>query len=167
MSGVYGAAALTRSIEQTHTLQEFIGMGRAVDVYDYLRFSMVEDRDGSKVVIHNVLDDYLEEMKKQAVLVHLTPKQIDEYRYNPKKLSWKLYGTTTLYHFILKLNNLASTHEFNLKSGQLLLFTPTVMQDTISSIYSSEKYAIQTYNVAHANDATVEPIMNDRLTYLA
>jgi len=157
---------LTRNVEQTHSLQEFIALGKSVDVYDYLRFSMVENRDGSRVVIHNVLDDYVAELKDQAILVHLSSKQVDEYRYNPKKLSWRMYGTTTLYHVILKLNNLASTHDFNLRSGKLLLFPPTVMQNAIASIYSSERYAIQTYNETHSKDQALQPVKNDRLTNL-
>lgn len=166
MNGIYQSSALTRNVEHTHSLQEFIALGKSVDIYDYLRFSMVESRGGTKVVIHNVLDDYVLEMKDQAILVHLSPKQVDEYRYNPKKLSWKMYGTTTLYHVILKLNNLASTHDFNLRSGKLLLFSPGVMEDVIASVYSSERYAIQTYNVAHSNDTSLQPVNNDRLTNL-
>lgn len=166
MNGVYQSSALTRNVEHTHSLQEFIALGKSVDVYDYLRFSMVENRDGDSVVIHNVLDDYVEEMKDQAILVHLTSKQVDEYRYNPKKLSWKMYGTTTLYHVILKLNNLASTHDFNLRSRKLLLFSPAVLQDVIASIYRSERYAIQTYNEAHSKDSALQIVKNDRLTNL-
>lgn len=167
MARIYTAAATTNKIEHTHTLQEFIALGRSVDVYDYLRFAMKENHDGMNVVIHNVLDDYLAEMKDQAFKINLTSKQIEEYKYNPKKLSYRLYGTTTLYHIILKLNNLANAHEFSLKNGQVLLFTPSVMKNVVASIYSSEKNAIYTYNVAHSSDSSVKPITNDRLMYLA
>ena len=166
MNGIYQSSALTRNVEHTHSLQEFIALGKSVDVYDYLRFSMVENRDGRSVVIHNVLDDYVAELKDQAILVHLSSKQVDEYRYNPKKLSWKMYGTTTLYHVILKLNNLASTHDFNLRSGKLLLFSPAVLQDVMASIYRSERFAIQTYNQTHKEDQALQPVTNDRLTNL-
>ena len=167
MASIYHAAATTNKIEHTHTLQEFVALGKSVDVYDYLRFAMTEKRDGIGVVIHNVLDDYVAEMKDQAFKINLTPKQVDQYRYNPKKLSYRLYGTTTLYHIILKLNNLANVHEFSLKSGQVLLFTPSVMKSVISSIYSSERNAILTYNGAHSMDSTVKAVSNDRLMYLA
>lgn len=167
MASIYMAAATTNKIEHTHTLQEFILMGRAVDVYDYLKFAMTENHDGMKVVIHNVLDDYVADMKDQAFQIHLTSKQVDEYKYNPKKLSYRLYGTTTLYHIILKLNNLANAHEFSLKSGKLLLFTPSVMKEVVSSIYSSEWNAIKTYNGAHSSDMSVKDVSNDRLMYLA
>lgn len=166
MASIYNAAATTSKIEHTHTLQEFIALGKSVDIYDYLRFAMKENHDGMDMVIHNVLDDYIVEMKDQAFKIHLTPKQVDEYKYNPKKLSYRLYGTTTLYHIILKLNNLANVHEFSLKSGQVLLFTPSVMKNVVASIYSSEKNAIYTYNVAHSTDTTIKPVTNDRLMYL-
>ena len=167
MASIYHSAATTNKVEHTHTLQEFIALGKSVDVYDYLRFAMTETRDGIRVVVHNVLDDYIAEMKDQAFKINLTPKQVDEYRYNPKKLSYRLYGTTTLHHIILKLNNLANVHEFSLKSGQILLFTPSTMKSIISSIYSSERNAILTYNGAHSNGALPQLVINDRLTHLA
>lgn len=167
MANLYTSFATTNKVENTHTLQEFIALGQTVEVYDYLKFAMRENHDGIDVVIHNVLDDYLAEMKDQAFKINLTPKQVDEYRYNPKKLSFRLYGTTTLYHIILKLNNLANTHEFSLKNNQLLLFTPSVMKQIVATIYSKEKNAISTYNTAHSSDSSVKSITNDRLTYLS
>jgi len=161
---IYANSAKIRKVEDTHTLQEFISLGQSADIYDYLRFSMVEKRDGVSVVTHNVLDDYIEDMKDQAFLIHLDSKQIDEYKYNPKKLSYKLYGTTTLYHIILRLNNLANVHEFTLKSGELLLFNPSTMKEILAVIYNNERAAISNYNSAHDSDSKVDIVYNDRVS---
>ena len=163
MTGIYHYAGETNKVEHTHTLQEFIAMGNSIDAYDYLRFSMVEMRDGVPVVIHNVLDDYIDDLREQCLKIVLTAKQVDEYRYNPKKLSFKLYGTTTLYHIILKLNNLANAHEFTLRDGSILLFSASAMKEIISAIYSSERHAIYTYNSAHSSDTVPTITTNDRL----
>lgn len=163
---IYNTTANVSNIEHTHTLQEFIAFGKAVDVFDYKRFCLIDKRNGTDVVVHNVLDDYIEELKDRAIIITLTPKQIEEYRYNPKKLSYKLYGTTTLYYIILKINNLTSTHEFTIKNGTLLLFRPTDMKDILSSVYNSEKNMISYYNNQHNNsDAKTANLPIDRTNY--
>ena len=154
-----------RSLEECHTLDEFISFGSSVERFDYKKFCLIENIDGVDVVVHNVLDDYIEDLRDQAILIELTPKQIDEFKYNPKKLSWRLYGTTILYHLILKLNNLASTHEFTLKSGQLLLYPPTAMKNIVSTIFKAERNTIMKYNNLHDDDTSNDNQTNDRLGY--
>ena len=161
---VYNTTANVGNIEHTHTLQEFIAFGKSVNIFDYKTFCLIENQDGVDVVVHNVLDDYIEELKDRSIVITLTPTQIEEYKYNPKKLSYKLYGTTTLYYVILKINNLSNTHEFTLKSGKVLLFRPTDMKEILASIYNSEKNTINYYNNRHSNTKTIN-LPSDRTSY--
>ena len=150
--------------EKAHTTQEFIISGRTSEIYDYLRFALVENVNGEELMVHNVLDDYIDLLKSVAVQVHLTPKEVSDYRYNPKKLSHRMYGTTFLYHIILRINDMASTHDFSLANKKIYLIKPNEMRDVVATIYNREKTTIRKYNAKHANDVSIEPIYNDRLS---
>lgn len=149
--------------ERAHTIEEFIDIGKSIKYYDYTTISFKEILDGVPYVIHNVLDDYLPAMQDEAVWVELTPDQRYEYKYNPKKLSYKLYGTTLYYYIILKLNNLCSTHEFSLEKKKIMLLRPETMTRFMTSIYNIEKNAIAKYNSDHKNDVRPSGLRNDRL----
>ncbi len=141
-----------------HTLQEFISVGENMaNKFDYLDFCMVERLDGVPYVVENVLDDYLYELKESSVEVTLKSTEADQYRYNPKRLADKLYGSTILYHIILKINDMASVHDFTLKNRKLRLIPPAKLSEYLSQIYSSEKTAIRYYNTVHKDD--VAPVI--------
>lgn len=150
------------SIKQTHTLQEFIEMsGSIANKFDHKSFCMIEKRNGVEYPIYNVLDDYIEDLKEEAILITLSPTEIDTYKYQPKLLSDKLYKTTLWYYLILRLNNLCNVHEFTISNGKLYLIPYTTLKDLLSTIYSNEKTAISTYNSNHNKDV-VEPIIRKR-----
>lgn len=47
---------------------------------------------------------------------------LDRFRFKPKLLSMKLYGTTDLWHLLLWLNNMHSVTQFNRKN--IIIFDP-------------------------------------------
>jgi hypothetical protein len=147
-----------------HTLQEFISVGEnTANKFDYLDFCMVERLDGVPYVVANVLDDYLYELKESSVEVTLKATEADQYRYNPKKLADRLYGSTILYHIILKINDMASVHDFTLKNRKLKLIPPTKLGEYLSKIYSMEKTAINYYNTVHKNDVAPTTVRKFRI----
>lgn len=150
------------SPKQTHTLQEFISIsGSLPNKYDHKTFCMIEKRNGVDYPVYNVIDDYLEELKEQAILITLSSKERDQYMYNPKLLSDKVYKTTLWYYLILRLNNLCNVHEFTIPNKQLLLIPYNTLKTLLSQIYSNEKTAISHYNTAHKNDV-VKPTIRKR-----
>jgi hypothetical protein len=149
--------------ERAHTVGEFVALGNKYDNYDYKRFSLIENIDDVPYIVHNVLDDYIDLLKERAVLVTLSSEEVAEYQYNTKKLSWKLYDTTQFYHIILRINDLASTHDFNLSSKTIKLIHPDLLKDTITTIYFNERTTIGTYNAVHSNDSKITTNVNDRL----
>lgn len=162
MSTIYQKLNVNKP-ELAHSVEEFIYLGKTTSQYSYLRFCLTENRDGTPYVVHNVLDDYIEYLKKRATKVTLTSKEAMEYKYNPKKLSYKLYKSTQFYFLILKLNNMASTHDFDLTDNTVLLIPPDVLSEVISSIYKMERTAINYYKSVHSKDTVSTPIVNDRL----
>jgi hypothetical protein len=138
-------------IEYTHSLDEFIGMGGSITKYDYIQFTLREKVDGTEYIVHNILDDYITDLKDNSVWVTLTDEQVQEYKFNPKKLSYKLYETTLFHHIILKINNLCSTHDFTLTNKRIRLLRPDTIKTILSEVYTAEKNSIYTYNNTHNN----------------
>lgn len=146
-------------IGDTHTLQEFIALnGSLPNRFDHRSFCMIEKRDGVDYPIHNVLDDYLPELKERAMTITLTSQERDRYIYNPKLLSYRIYGTTLWYHIILRLNNLCNIHEFTIPTNKLLLVPTATLQEALGNIYSSNKVAIKSYNTKHSADSSITVI---------
>ena len=133
MAIYYNSASL--GITETHTLKEFIDTGNAAsDNSDYKSISYYETRDGFEFVVKNLLDDYLTDLKEQCILIELTPQEVNKYKYNPKMLSYKIYGSTKLFYTILRLNNICSTHEFTIKNCISYLRLHCLMQSLLSII---------------------------------
>jgi hypothetical protein len=151
-------------IEHAHSLDEFIDLGKSVNKYDYIKFAMIDSVNNVPFVICNVIDDYLDELKSLGLTAELTEDQVLLYRYNPKKLSFKLYETTLYHYLILRMNNMCSTHDFSLENRRLLLLQPNTLRTIISEIYNSEKTAIYRYNNSHSKIQSKQVVANDRLS---
>lgn len=70
-----------------------------------------------KVVLNDqsIIDKYIEELNENKQIVEFNTEEYYKYRYNPKLLSYDVYGTTELWFFILMANELFSISEFNLR----------------------------------------------------
>lgn len=157
MAIYYNSASL--GITETHTLKEFIDTGNAAsDNSDYKSISYYETRDGFEFVVKNLLDDYLTDLKEQCILIELTPQEVNKYKYNPKMLSYKIYGSTKLFYTILRLNNICSTHEFTIPNKKLYLLPKNTLSNAISIIYNKESMAMNTYNQKHSKDKIITPV---------
>ena len=146
----------TSDPRKTHTIQEFIEIPNQVsDFFGYADMSYVENRDGIEYIVKNGVDNYLDELNDLARTINLTDTQVREYRYNPKKLSNKVYKTTRLWYMILKLNGLGNVHDFDLSSRKIKLLTAEDMRSFMSKVYNAEYNSILAYNSAHKNDTDV------------
>ena len=154
------APSSARLLTQAHTIQEFILLGQnSNDNTSYRALSYIETRDEAiEFTIKIAIDDYLPILKENALTIKLSDSDIRTYRYNPKMLSYKLYGSTKLYYVILRMNDMCNVHEFSLSNGSLLLLAPDVMADSMSSIYKSEEFSISKYNNNHKFDITPDII---------
>lgn len=149
-NSIYG---LTNKPEKAHTLSEFIYIGKSKSTYySYDDFAFLQNINNTQYSISNVIDDYIDDIKKLCIEVKLTGKEKETYIYNPKLLSYKLYKTTMLYWVLLRINNLCNAHEFNLLKNKLLIIKPNVLFDVLNKIYNAEKKAIKIYNSTHEND---------------
>ena len=152
------AADVNRTPATAYTLSSFIELGRATDIISYTKLCYRERHGDISYVVKNVLDDYIYEMKTLAVKVQLDSKELMKYKYNPKVLSYDLYGTTEFYPFILILNDMCNIHQFDLSKKTLYLITRNVLADSLSKIYNSNIVSIAKFNNNHLNDITTKII---------
>lgn len=135
---------------KAHKLSEFIVAGKTLtEKYQYFDFSFIESIDGTEFIVKNIIDDYMDELKDISIEVQLSNEEKQKYLYNPKLLAYDLYGSTTLYWIILRLNNMINAHEFNLEKSSIFLLRKSDIVSSLQSIYNSEKSALNTYNSRH------------------
>lgn len=73
----------------------------------------------------SIIDKYKEELEDSKRKVELTTSEYHKYRYNPKLLSFDVYGTTELWFLILMANELYAITEFDSKT--VVLYDATII----------------------------------------
>ena len=128
----------------THTLIEFIAAGQSSTDLSYSKLSYVEKRDGIDFPVHNIIDDYIDELKEKCLTITLSDSEWIKYRFRPKLLANDVYGTTEAYFLILLLNNICDIKEFYDKSLKML--KKDDLFEALSQIYNVEKDNLILYN---------------------
>ena len=130
--------------QNTSTIEEFINSGSGITITYYnLSFNDMLS-NGTVVSVHNVVSDYLDELKDAAVYVSLNQDQQFKYIYKPKLLCSDLYGNPELYFIILLLNDMADVKEFT--KPVIRMLSKNSMSELLTLIYNAEKQAISNYN---------------------
>lgn len=143
----------------THTLSEFIDIGNNNHEINYLDITFNENRDGLEFIVKVLLDDYIDNLLDMTVDVDVSSEEVQKYKYNPKMLSYDLYGSTSFFYVILRLNNLCNIHDFTISSKKLKLLPKTIMSKVVSLIYSDNKNAIEAFNNYHSDDSVAKEIL--------
>ena len=116
--------------ENIYTLSDFIreyGVEELrVDAF-HLKEVFFQTGMKHKIVVNgdNIADKYSAELEENKKIVEFTTKEYYKYRYNPKLLSYDVYGTTELWFFILMANELYSISDFNLR--KLVLYDASII----------------------------------------
>lgn len=121
--------------EETYTIEEFVS-SRNKNLITYDKLCIFEKDGDTTLITHNVLNDYKDEILNAASILILSQEEYDTYRFKPKLLSYRLYGTTELYFLLLLLNNIASVKEFDFK--KLKIIENDYISELLSSIYNAE-----------------------------
>lgn len=133
---------------KTTTIQELIASSSNTTL-SYKSFSFMERlSDNSVISVHDVVSDYITELRNASVTIKLTDEQYRKYVYKPKLLCNDIYGNPELYFIILLLNDIADVKEFN--KTKFLMLTKDSMSLLASYIYNSESKAIGQYNTSHS-----------------
>ena len=99
--------------DKTYTLDQFIDM-KSVDTITYHNFSILQLIDGVEHLDHNIIEDYLPELKAVSINVPLDDEQYKKYKYAPDLLAYDLYGSVQLDFIILLLNDCFDPKEFGI-----------------------------------------------------
>lgn len=130
--------------ETTTTIEEFIKSGSNITV-SYPTFTFKDIlTNGTMVAIHDVINDYIVELRNACVNVRLTQEQQWTYLYKPKLLCYDVYGNPELYFIILLINDMADVKEFSKPTIKML--KKEHMNEILTLIYNAEKQYIDEYN---------------------
>ena len=110
--------------ENIYTLSDFIREYSVEDLrVDAFHLKEVFFQNGMKhkIVVNgdNIADKYSAELEENKKIVEFTTKEYYKYRYNPKLLSYDVYGSTELWFFILMANEIYTITEFDLRKVKM------------------------------------------------
>ena len=139
-------AEFTTNTSDSATLASFIDRGKSV-ILKYSNFCMYNKSDNGNIMsVYNVLDDYRSEIEKNLVDIHFSDAEVLKYIYNPKRLSYDVYGSTDFYPFILWLNYMGNIKDFNFENRTLKMIEKNTLSSILSDIMNSEMNNRLIYN---------------------
>lgn len=122
------------------SIHEVIENSKLLDIsYEKLFFkSKIEVNNETNLIINynSLVDNYMEDIMKTCMLVTLTDKDLADYKFQPKKLSYYLYNTTELWFLLLRVNNMVSSLDFNKK--KIYIFNKNKIFKVINEIMTLE-----------------------------
>ena len=128
----------------TYTLDDFISMKIADDM-TYYKFSIIEVINGIQHLDHNIIEEYIDELKNASVWVELSSDEMKKYKYNPDRLAYDIYKSVQLDFVIMLLNDTYDPKEFD--KPKILLPRASVLSEFLNKVYSTE-YGYITQNRA-------------------
>ncbi len=128
---------------QYNNLDDFVAYGKTLTI-SYQNLSLTEIFNDIKFPMFNIIQDYIEELKDEAITITFTDKEYYKYKYKPRLLSAYLYGSTEFFPIILQLNDIASEKEFTKKSIKLI--PADTMKSLLEKIYIAEQNYLASYN---------------------
>lgn len=132
------------SSNKTYTIEQFVESGSSV-VISFNNLSYQENISTSlRLPIFNVLDDYIDDLKKMCKVVELNDEEYIKYKFKPKLLCYDIYGSAELYFIILRLNDMCDVKEFY--SRRIKMLPQQTMESILTSIYNAEREFIDEYN---------------------
>lgn len=134
-----------KSPDKACTLEQFISIGQTNDDMTYRNFSILSKENGIEFVDHNLLDDYLQELKNLCVMIPssaITAEQRHKYKYAPDFLAFDVYGSTQLDFVVMLCNEVSTPEEFTM-NGNLYLPMNSVLKAFLSMVYNGEYEYIQ------------------------
>lgn len=131
--------------EESLTLAKYLKGSTNLKYKDFCYYAK-SDINGLIKPIANILDDYREEIFENVESYNLSTEDVSKYKFNPKKLSYDLYGTVDWYSFILYINEMSSVKEFSLTDKKIKLIDRETMETILNTIHNYESSKLSTYN---------------------
>ena len=129
------------SSEYTYSVEQFIA-SEDTTLISYNKLSIFEKIDMNYMITHNVLNDYIDELKKASSEYILDDLLYLKYKQKPKLLAYDCYGSTEMYFIILKLNNMYDVKQFNKRTVRLI--KKDKLENILSLISQSQSNILRT-----------------------
>lgn len=123
---------------EAYTVELFVKSNNDKVSYDNL--SLFENDKDNDLLIYNLINEYLDELKEASVEIELTDDEYYKYLYKPKLLAYDIYGSTELFFLILLLNNICNVKEFNFRKVKMLSIDK--LNNLLSIIYNKEETTV-------------------------
>ena len=135
------------------TLDDFI-KSKSTGELNFCNFDIQDiSMDKEIFMSRNVLNDYIDDVSEKCVLLHLSDRELYEYKYRPRLLSYKLYGDPHYYYILLLLNNMCDEKQFNRKSIKILRSDDMI--NVLSAIYNANMDLIK-YHTDYIEEKKME-----------
>lgn len=135
---------MVKKLSQCNTISDFAEYSRSLKLsYDKLHLKSKIQVDSDKNMVVNttcIINKYYDILMAHTEVITLSDNNYLSYRFQPKRYCYDKYGTTELWGLLLKINNLTSAAEFNLKT--LRVFTVDIF-DVLNEILILEREDIQ------------------------
>ncbi len=99
----------------------------------------------------SILDQFYAILRPYRVRVYVSPKQQNNYRYNPKKLALETYGSIEYWFLILLANEMFSCSQFSMDKKYIYLYSSGI-QKVINEIRNVMRDFIDLNSEEVAND---------------
>ena len=138
------------------TISEYISDYNSEDIISSIYFlkQVFTTPVNKKLLVNfqNLVIKYMPELEAIKTTVTMTNEEYAKYKYNPKLLSFDIYGTTELWFLILEANELHASIQFDLKT--IRLFNTSVV-DKMVRILNLEREFIN-YNEEEVSAALLQ-----------
>lgn len=124
--------------EDCYTLEDFIGF-KGQNNMTYYNLSILSKSVSDDSIMYskdNIIYKYLDILKGKCKTVVLSDNEFYKFKYKPKQLAYRLYGSSELYFILMAVNGICDIKDFNKKKIKAL--TPIDLNNLLKSIYSAE-----------------------------
>lgn len=124
------------------TIDQFIQTEQNKSVkYPNYYYQKVISEDDLQVIMNyqSIMDRYVQYIRDYITEIELSQEEMRKYRYNPKRLSFNLYGTTSYWWSIIFANQIHSLTEFDFSRDNVIKVFTREGISAFSTVLSVDK----------------------------
>lgn len=124
------------------TIDQFIQTEQNKSVkYPNYYYQKVISEDDLHVIMNyqSIMDRYVQYIRDYLTEIELSQEEMRKYRYNPKRLSFNLYGTTSYWWSIIFANQIHSLTEFDFSRDNVIKVFTREGISAFSTVLSVDK----------------------------
>ena len=137
------------------TIDQFIQTEQNKSVkYPNYYYQKVISEDDLQVIMNyqSIMDRYVQYIRDYITEIELSQEEMRKYRYNPKRLSFNLYGTTSYWWSIIFANQIHSLTEFDFSRDNVIKVFTREGISAFSTVLSVDKTFISENQSAVSKD---------------